>query len=160
MLAEKNPIDTIEEIFSLQEWPTQRVSDGEVAADVMGKLSQYSLHFIWNSDTGILQFIIAFHELEVEQAQLARVYELCARLNEKISVGHFDLVSEAKAVAFRHGLILPGTRTVSEYLIEQLIEMGLETCERFFSAFQFVLFGARDPEEAASMVMIDTVGEA
>lgn len=160
MLSEKNPIDTIEDIFNMQEWPTQRVSDNEVAADVSGKLSQYSLHYIWNSELGILQFVIAFNELEVDSDNLGCIYELCGRLNEKISVGHFDLVSEAKAIAFRHGLILPGTRTISEYLIEELIETGLESCERFFPAFQFVLFGARSPEEASSMVMIDTIGEA
>lgn len=157
---ERNPIDTIEDIFNVQEWPTQRVSDIEVVADVTGKISRYSLHYIWNHDLIILQFVIALEELEIDTASLPQIYELCGRLNEKIMVGHFDVISEAKAVAFRHGLILPGTRTVSEFLIEDLIESGIETCERFFSAFQFVLFGARSPEEASSMVMIDTVGEA
>ncbi|MGH6959444.1 MAG: YbjN domain-containing protein, partial [Dongiaceae bacterium] len=33
-------------------------------------------------------------------------------------------------------------------------------CERFFPAFQFVLWGGKSPEEALAAAMLETVGEA
>ncbi|USO01412.1 MAG: YbjN domain-containing protein [Alphaproteobacteria bacterium] len=157
---ERNPIDTIEDLFNVQEWPTQRPSDGEVIADVVGKWGVYSVHFLWDSEVAILQFIITSDDLLVEKDFLSPAYELCGRVNEKIQVGHFEVISEASVIGFRHGLILPGTRTISEFLLEELINTGIEMCEKFYPAFQFVLSGGRTPSEAASMAMINTIGEA
>lgn len=157
---ERNPIDTIEELFNVQEWPTQRPSDQEVIADVVGKWGVYNVHFLWDHNDGILQFVITSEELLVKKELMASAYELCGRVSEKIQVGHFEVISDAKLIGFRHGLILPGTRTISEFLLEELINTGIEMCEKYYPAFQFVLFGSRTPAEAASMAMINTVGEA
>ncbi len=157
---ESNPIDTIEELFNVQEWPTQRPSDSEVIADVVGKWGVYSVHFLWDTNAGILQFVITSEELTVSRELLTNAYELCGRVSEQILVGHFEVISEANTIGFRHGLILPGTRTISEFLLEELINTGIDMCEKYYPAFQFVLFGSRSPSEAASMAMINTVGEA
>ena len=41
-----------------------------------------------------------------------------------------------------------------------LIDIALHECERFYPAFQYVLWGGRTPTEAIDAAMLETVGEA
>ena len=44
--------------------------------------------------------------------------------------------------------------------VEDMIEVALTECERFFPAFQYVIWGGKDPTEAVAAACIDPVGEA
>ena len=44
--------------------------------------------------------------------------------------------------------------------MEDLVEVCLTECERFFPAFQFVIWGGKTPAEAMQAALIDVVGEA
>jgi hypothetical protein len=41
-----------------------------------------------------------------------------------------------------------------------MVDIALTECERFFPAFQFVLWGGKPPAEALEAAMLDCVGEA
>jgi hypothetical protein len=41
-----------------------------------------------------------------------------------------------------------------------MIDIAITECERFFPAFQLVLWGGKSPAEALQMAMLDCVGEA
>jgi len=41
-----------------------------------------------------------------------------------------------------------------------LIEIAITECERFYPAFQFVIWGGKSPAEAIAAAMLETVGEA
>ena len=43
---------------------------------------------------------------------------------------------------------------------EDVVDIAFSECERFFPAFQFVLWGGKSPEEALAAAMLETVGEA
>ena len=40
------------------------------------------------------------------------------------------------------------------------MEIALNECERFYPAFQFVLWGGKEPQEAILAAMLETEGEA
>jgi hypothetical protein len=44
--------------------------------------------------------------------------------------------------------------------LEDLVDIALNECERFFPAFQFVLWGGKSPREALDAAMLEPVGEA
>jgi hypothetical protein len=44
--------------------------------------------------------------------------------------------------------------------MEDLVDIAVAECERFFPSFQFLLWGGKTPAEAVAASMLDTVGEA
>lgn len=156
----QNPIESIEDLFFSQDWFCKRLSDTEIMAELSGRWCDYNVHFVWNEDTNVLQFYILLLDIQIPEGKYTEICELICLINEKLSLGHFEIFSPIKTAAFRHAFLLPGTRTISEALVEQMIELALDTCERFYSTFQFVIFGDKSPKEAAGMTMIDTAGEA
>ena len=43
---------------------------------------------------------------------------------------------------------------------EALLNLGLEACEHYYPAFQFVLWGGKTPQDALAAAMLECVGEA
>lgn len=156
----RNPIEVVEDLIFAQEWSSQRLSNHEIMAEVNGRWCEYHIHFVWNDETSILQFFIILVDIEIPAHKRSVVYELICNLNERLPLGHFEVFSQINTLVLRHGLLLPGTRTMSEALLEQILDIALEACEKFYPAFQFVIFGDKTPEEATSMSMIDIAGEA
>ena len=44
--------------------------------------------------------------------------------------------------------------------MEDLVETAIIECERFYPAFQYVVWAGKDPGEAIEAAMVETVGEA
>ena len=44
--------------------------------------------------------------------------------------------------------------------VERLLVTAIEACERYFQAFQFVVWAGKDAGEALEGVLFETVGEA
>ena len=53
----------------------------------------------------------------------------------------------------------PGSSRRLEQM-EDLVEVALNEAERFFPAFQFVIWGGKSAEEAVAASMLDVAGEA
>jgi hypothetical protein len=61
---------------------------------------------------------------------------------------------------FRHTTLLRGAPGASVEQLEDLVDIALTECERFFPAFQFVIWGGKSASEAIGAAMFETVGEA
>ena len=61
---------------------------------------------------------------------------------------------------FRHAMPLRGTKGPSQEQLEDLVDTAIAECERFYPAFQYVIWGGRTPEDAVLAAMVDTRGEA
>lgn len=154
-----NPIDLVEEIVQANEWPHDRANDDEMVVEISGRWCDYRLLFVWQRELNALHFSCAF-EMKVPRMRRAAVYELLAVVNERLWLGHFDLASDDHSPAFRQGVLLRGAFGTSVEQIEDLVEISLSECERFFPAFQLVVWGGKNPEEAIAVAMIDPIGEA
>ena len=60
---------------------------------------------------------------------------------------------------FRHGLMLNGT-VATPSQCEALLRAGLEACERYYQAFQFVVWAGKDSRQALISTMFETQGQA
>jgi hypothetical protein len=140
-VATANPIDLVEEIVQANEWAHDRASDEEMVVEIAGRWCSYQLLFVW-------------------QREINAVFELLAVVNERLWLGHFDLASDDQSPAFRQGVLLRGASGASVEQIEDLVDISVSECERFYPAFQLVVWGGKPAEEAIAAAMIDPLGEA
>jgi hypothetical protein len=154
-----NPIDLVEEIVLANEWRHDRASDEEMVVEICGQWCDYRLLFVWHREMSALHFSCSF-EMKVQRTRRAAVYELLASVNERLWFGHFDLAPSDQSPSFRHGVMLRGAPGASAEQIEDLVDIALTECERFYPAFQFVVWGGKSAEEAIAQAMIDPIGEA
>ena len=154
-----NPLDVLEQIVTANEWAFDRRSDSEMAAEAPGKWCDYGLYFSWSQEISAMHFSCAF-DLKVPPAKREKLFELLAMANEKLWIGHFGLDSDDGVPVFRHSVLLRGAPGASAESLEDMVDIALTECERFFPAFQFVLWGGKAPGEALEAAMLDCVGEA
>ena len=154
-----NPLDVLEQIVAANEWAFERRSDGEMAAEAPGKWCDYGLFFSWSAEISAMHFSCAF-DLKVPPEGRAKLFELLALANEKLWIGHFGLDTDDGVPVFRHSVLLRGAPGASAESLEDMVDIALTECERFFPAFQFVLWGGKSPGDALQAAMLDCVGEA
>ena len=154
-----NPLDMIERIVEVNEWTFDRRNEQEMAAQAPGRWCDYSLYFSWNEELGAMHFTCAF-DMRVPEARRNEVRYLLALINEKLWLGHFGLWQDEGLPMFRHALPLRGLRGPSAELIEDLLDTALVECERFYPAFQYVIWGGKTPADAIAAALVDTQGEA
>ena len=154
-----NPLDILEQIIAANEWAFERRSDGEMAAEAPGKWCDYGLHFSWSHEISAMAFTCAF-DMKVPADRREKLYELLALANDRLWIGHFGIEAEDGVPVFRHSVLLRGAPGASAESLEDMVDIAITECERFFPAFQFVLWGGKAPAEALAASLIETRGEA
>jgi hypothetical protein len=127
-----HPVDLVEHLASLHDWAFDRLGEDEISIVVKGHGCDYAVSFTWMDD------IESLH----------------------LWIGHFDVWNADQVIMYRHALFLAGGAEVNTRQCEALIEIAVETCERYFQAFQFVIWAGKTPKEALEAVLFETVGEA
>ena len=61
---------------------------------------------------------------------------------------------------FRHTSLLRGGAGFAPEQVEDLVDIAVTECERFYPAFQFVIWGGKTAAEAIAASLLETVGEA
>ena len=97
--------------------------------------------------------------MRVQPKVLGHIYELIAKLNERLWIGHFAIWIDEGIPMFRHTVHCQGGRIDASH-IDELVDLARSECERYYPAFQFVIWGGRTPDDAISCALLDTVGEA
>jgi hypothetical protein len=156
---EHNPVDVVERLASLHDWAFDRAGDDEIAISVRGRWTDYHISFTWMDDIEALHFACAF-DLKIPEPRRAGVLELIALINEQLWVGHFDMWVKDGVVMFRHALLLAGGVEVAGRQCEALLDTALDTSERYFQAFQFVVWAGKGARESLDAAMFETSGEA
>lgn len=154
-----SPLDVVERIVLDNDWMFDRRGEADMSVQVPGRWCDYSLHFAWNDEAAALHFTCAF-DMRVPPEKISRVHELLALANEKMWLGHFSLWEDEALPLFRHVLPFRGARGPSPEQMEDVMDSALDACERFYPAFQYVVWGGKPAAEALDAAMVDTVGEA
>jgi hypothetical protein len=110
-------------------------------------------------DFEALHLACAF-DMKVPELRLAEVQQLVALINEQLWIGHFDLWMQNGMVMFRHALVLAGGVAASGRQCEAVLASALDACERYYPAFQFVVWAGKSAREAMDSAMFETSGEA
>ena len=75
-------------------------------------------------------------------------------------IPHFGMDSDDGMPLFRHSVLLCGAPGASAESLEDMVDIAITECERFYPAFQFVLWGGKPPAEALQAAMLECAGEA
>jgi len=157
--APTNPLDVLEDIVSANEWLFDRSNDDELIVELAGRWCHYRMFFVWQREIGALQFSCQF-DMKVPEAKRSDVHELLAMLNNRLLLWHFDLETQHNSPLFRYTILTRGDRMPKIEALEDLVEIALTECERFYPAFQFVIWGGKRAAEAMAASMIEVVGQA
>jgi hypothetical protein len=99
--------------------------------------------------------------MRVPLAKRAAVHELIVLANERMWLGHFGMWTEEGMPMFRHALLIRGVdENRALETLEDLVDVAITECERFYPAFQYVVWGGKSATEAIAASMLDPVGEA
>jgi hypothetical protein len=154
-----NPIDLVEEIVIANDWAHDRASEEEMIVEISGRWCDYRLYFLWQEELTALHFSCGF-DMKVPKRRRSPLYELLALANERLWLGHFDLAAGESSPAFRYAVLLRGSGMASAEQVEDLVDIAVTECERFYPAFQMVIWGGKAPAEAMEAAMIEPIGEA
>jgi hypothetical protein len=155
----EHPLDVVERLASLRQWIFDRAATDEMSVSVSGQWADYHIAFTWIEDVEALHVACAF-DLKVPDRRRQEIVQLISRINEQLWVGHFDLWSSENVVMFRHSLILAGGAEPTNAQCETMLRVSVEACERYFQAFQFVMWAGKSAREALDSVLFETEGEA
>lgn len=154
-----NPLDLVEQVIIDRDWAYDRPGDEELVTEITSAWCNYRIWFSWQAEQSALIFSCAF-ETKLPKNSRAKIYPLLVMVNEKLWVGHFDLMSEDNSIVFRHAMLMRGGCVASSEQLEDLMDIAVQECERFFPAFQALIWANKSPEEALEVAIFETVGEA
>ena len=156
---QSHPVDVIEHIAALNDWTFERAGDDEITISVAGGWSDYHVSFSWMEDKEAIHLACAF-DLKVPEARVVEVMRLLTMVNEQMWIGHFDLWTAEGVIMFRQALLLSGGAEPNTSQVERLLVTAIEACDRYFQAFQFVVWAGKDAGEALDGALFETAGEA
>jgi hypothetical protein len=156
---QSNPVDVIEQIAALNDWSFERAGDDEITISIAGGWSDYHVSFSWMEEHEAVHLACAF-DLKVPDARKLEVMRLLAAVNEQMWIGHFDLWNQEGVVMYRQALLLSGGAEPNSSQVERLLVTAIEACERYFQAFQFVVWAGKPAQEALEGALFETEGTA
>jgi hypothetical protein len=156
---QNNPVDVVEHIAGVNDWSFDRAGDDEITISIEGRWTSYHAAFTWLDEIEALHLACAF-DLKVPERRRNEVLDLIAQVNEQLWLGHFDLWRKDGVVMFRDALILSGGVEASSRQCEVVLNAAIEACERYYQAFQFVVWAGKPAREAIDAALLETSGEA
>ena len=154
-----NPIDIVEDVIYQKKWNFSRSADDELVAEIASQWCQYRLYFTWSENLRAISFTVTF-DLRFPQTKFVRAYELIGLINEKLWIGHFDITNKNGIPAYRHTVLSSSGNEFLHKKLEDLVDIGIYECEKYYPSFQQVLFDDLAPVEALQLSNFEIIGRA
>ncbi|PNG25843.1 YbjN domain-containing protein [Methylocella silvestris] len=155
----EHPVDLIERLAAHNQWPFDRDEEDEICITVAGCWTDYNVAFTWLEDLESLHVACAF-DLKAPSARRSEIIALICLINEQLWLGHFDIWTNDGIVMFRHAIVLSGGADLNGHQCQTVLTSAVKACERYYQAFQFVVWAGKNGREAIETVMFETQGEA
>lgn len=154
-----DPLEALEAVAGLMEIEVERVDDAELHLAVPGAWRDAGVWFTWRPEVSTLQ-LGAPLDIKAPSNRVGDAAKLVTLVNERLWVGHFDLWSEDLAIVYRNGIILSDDAALDPQQAQNLISATAEAVDRFYPAFNYLVWGGKSPEDALKASLFDTVGSA
>lgn len=154
-----HPIDIVETLAEHHDWQFDRVADDQIAMAIEGAWRTYSITLAWSNYDETLRMICTF-DMDPPEDRMPVLYEAMNSANDKCWAGAFTLWREQGLMVYRYGLVLNGGAVAGAAQIDQLVNIAIANCERFYPAFQLVCWGDETPQEAMKIAMTEAYGRA
>lgn len=154
-----HPIDIVEHLAEHHEWDFDRVADDQIAMAVEGQWRTYSITLAWSPQDETLRLICTF-DMDPPKRRRPDLYDVLNRTNDLCWAGAFAYWEAQKLMVWRYGLVLSGGQSASAEQIDTMIGAAVLSSERFYPAFQLVVWGDETPERAMDVAMTEAYGRA
>lgn len=155
---EFDPLEAAEHVLIAEQKTFER-SEDEIHFAASTEWTDLHGVFSWRAEFPAMVLTLAV-DMKTPKARRADVAALVALLNETLWLGHFDLWSEDGSVVYRATLPVLGRDGPEPVECAALLAAGVEAVERFYPAFNFLVWAGKTPEEAAGAVLFETLGQA
>ncbi|MBG53247.1 MAG: YbjN domain-containing protein [Alphaproteobacteria bacterium] len=157
--VDTNPLDLLEQVADIKNWAFDRSHEQELNLAVVGEWRDYQISLNWRDDFCGLHMATAL-DIRVPSAKRTVMRDLLSLINEQLWSGHFDMWSDDGTILFRDTLLLCGGAAATPEQCEALLRLAVEACDRYYPAFNFVLWAGRNPQEAMAAALFETHGTA
>jgi len=154
-----NPIDIVEDVIYQKKWNFSRADDHELVAEIASQWCQYRLYFNWAENIRAMSFTVTF-DLKFPQTKLIRAFELLGLINQNLWIGHFDITYKNGIPAYRHTVLSSSDSDFLHKKLEDLVDIAIYECEKYYPSFQQVLFEDIPPIKALEFSKFDIIGRA
>ncbi len=154
-----DPLEVLERAASSLEFERERVGDNELHIMLPGVWRDIGLWFTWRAELATLQMGAPL-DLKAPVGRLEQASHLITMINERLWVGHFDLWADDHSIVYRNSAILPEDGVLDPGQAEAFVRAASEAVDRFYPAFNFLIWGGKKPEEALKASMFETAGNA
>jgi hypothetical protein len=156
---EIHPIDIVETLAERRSWEFDRVGENQIAMAVEGSWRTYSISLAWARHDETLRLVCSF-ELAPPEDRLADLTAAIQRINDDCWTGGFGLWRDDGMMVYRYALTLAGGATATAGQIDAMLRSAVEACERFYPAFQLVVWGGETPARAIAVAIGEAYGRA
>ena len=154
-----DPLEVVEHVLSAENLTFDRTEDGDLAFALTGDWKDYELWFAWRPEADCLQLCLSL-DLRAAKDLRGSACELVNLINQRVWLGHYEVWAEDGEIVFRHALSLPDGERPTLAQTASMIDAAVEAADRFYPAFDFLIRGAKSPEDAMAACMFETVGSA
>jgi hypothetical protein len=82
------------------------------------------------------------------------------KVNDQCWAGSFSYWDEAKLMVYKYGLILSGGNVASADQIDTMINAAVMSAERYYPAFQLMVWTDKTVDQAMQIAMSEAYGRA
>lgn len=154
-----HPIDIVEHLAEHHDWDFDRIGDDQIAMAVEGQWRTYSITLAWSGYDETLRMVCTF-EMEPPEDKLPALYQTLNEVNDQCWAGAFTYWAAQKLMVYRYGLVMAGAPGVCAEQVDTLINAAVLSAERFYPAFQLVVWGDRSPRDALQVAIAEAYGTA
>ena len=157
--ASENPLRVLEAAAAGLEVDMERAGDNELHVMLPSVWRDIGLWFTWRPELSTLQMGAPL-DLKAPASRIDEASRLVVMVNERLWIGHFDLWADDKSIVYRNSSLLPAEGGIDSVQGEALIRAASEAIDRFYPAFNFLVWGGKSPEEAMQASLFETAGNA
>ena len=159
-LHEQELIDVLEEAFVLAHWKVKRPQKHELLINVTSAFEfPYYAQLCWLENHSFLSLAVTIG-LPVDANRRHEVDALLSLINTKLHFGHFEVDERQQIVVFRHTQYTTQDMPYAIELIENMIYMAAESCNRYYGSFLLCLHENVDAQGALKRGSSDVDGNA
>ena len=151
-----NVIDIAEETFEKLDYNFSRIDDNELAVSLS---PNYSLSILLKPEHDILHFSNDL-DLICPDDRLAVIEDSIVKANERIWLGHFDLISVDNRLVYSLSFPFAHSFLFDQDSFESLIDIICEESDRFYHYFKMLLSDKQIPNFSINSLFQEAVGEA
>ena len=156
---EIHPIDIVEHLAEHHEWEFDRIEENQIAMAVQGQWRTYSITLAWSGFDETLRLICSF-EMEPPSERLKDLYETLNVANDRCWTGAFTFWEEQRLMVYRYGLVLAGGQIATAEQIDTMISSSVLAAEKYYPAFQLVIYDNQSPDRAIQVAIAEAYGHA